>query len=162
MLAEGRKDDHGKLPWHLLPPDAIDQILWVLQHGATRYGERNWEIGMHWSRPFSALMRHMWAWWRGEVYDADTGASHLAHAGCCILFLLAYEQRGIGSDDRPLSGIIPEPEVEEAPDPTISGKISKDDIVDRFQLKNYPALEALRRAADGTKLQPDTRGSRGA
>lgn len=100
MLKEARKDDQEKLPWHLLPPDAVEGIIAVLQFGATKYGERNWEKGMAWSRPFSALMRHMWAWWRGETHDPETGITHLAHAGCCLLFLLAYENRGVGTDDR--------------------------------------------------------------
>lgn len=99
--AEGRKDDGGKLPYHLLPPDAIEEILKVLQFGANKYAERNWEKGMAWNRPFSALMRHMWAWWKGEELDPETGLSHLAHAGCCILFLLSYHIRKIGIDNRP-------------------------------------------------------------
>lgn len=99
---EGVKNDHGKLPYHLLPSDAVENILLVLQYGAAKYGDRNWELGMDWSRPFSACMRHLWAWWRGEPYDSETGISHLAHAGCCILFLIGYELRGVGTDDRPL------------------------------------------------------------
>jgi hypothetical protein len=101
---EGRKDDFGKLPWHLLPPDAVEEILKVLAFGQSKYGARNWEQGMAWHRPFGALMRHMWAWWRGEKADPETGLTHLAHAGCCILFLLSYELRQIGVDDRLLEG----------------------------------------------------------
>ena len=99
--SEGRKDDSGKTPWHLMPPDALNQIAQVLEFGANKYGDRNWEKGMNWSRPFSALMRHMWAWWRGESRDPETGLSHLAHAGCCILFLLTYQGHATGKDDRP-------------------------------------------------------------
>ncbi len=54
--SEGRKDDAGKLPYHLLPSDAVEEILKVLEYGATKYAPRNWEKGMAWSRPFSALM----------------------------------------------------------------------------------------------------------
>jgi hypothetical protein len=100
-MSEGRKFDADKLPWHLLPPDAIEEIVRVLEFGANKYGDRNWEKGMAWNRPFAALMRHMWAWWRGEDRDPETGITHLAHAGCCILFLLAYERRGVGDDNRP-------------------------------------------------------------
>lgn len=100
VATEGRKDDANKLPWELLPPDAVEEILKVLAFGAAKYDRRNWEKGMAWSRPFAALMRHMWAWQQGEDKDPETGISHLAHAGCCILFLLAYEKRGIGSDNR--------------------------------------------------------------
>jgi hypothetical protein len=56
---------------------------------------------MAWSRPFDALMRHMTAWWEGEATDPETGFSHLAHAACCVCYLLAYEIRGIGQHDRP-------------------------------------------------------------
>lgn len=98
--AEGRKDDGDKIPWDLLPPDAVEEILKVLAFGAKKYDRRNWEKGMAWSRPFAALMRHMWAWQSGEDKDPETGLSHLAHAGCCILFLLAYEKRNIGKDNR--------------------------------------------------------------
>jgi hypothetical protein len=155
MSVEGRKDDQGKLPWHLLPPDALDQIVWVLQHGANKYGERNWENGMSWSRPFSALMRHMWAWWRGEGVDPETGISHLSHAGCCIMFLLAYEQRSIGSDDRPINK---DALFAQAP---VADRL-KSDQLSEFQSRKYPALDALRRAASATELQSDPGGARGA
>lgn len=100
-MLEGKKFDDDKLPWHLLPADAVEEIVKVLQFGATKYGERNWEAGMGWNRPFAALMRHMWSWWRREEVDPETGLSHLAHAGCCLLFLLAYVKRAVGKDNRP-------------------------------------------------------------
>lgn len=101
---EGRKDDAGKEAWHLLPTDAVRSIVKVLTFGAVKYAPRNWEKGMNWSRPYSALHRHVTAWFEGERLDPETGLPHLAHAGCCILFLLAYELRGIGNDDRPAGG----------------------------------------------------------
>lgn len=100
-MTEGRKDDQGKRPYHLIAPEMLDGLTATLQFGAGRYGERNWEKGMAWSRPFSALMRHMWSWWRGEKADPDTGNSHLWHACACLMFLMAYEARAIGKDDRP-------------------------------------------------------------
>lgn len=99
--SEGRKDDGGKDPWDLLPWDAVRCIVRVFDFGARKYAPRNWEKGMAWSRCYSALMRHMTAWWEGERQDPETGMSHLWHAGCCILFLIAYELRGVGGDDRP-------------------------------------------------------------
>jgi hypothetical protein len=100
-MLEGKKFDDEKLPWHLLPGDAIEEIVKVLDYGQKKYAPRNWEKGMAWNRPFAALMRHMWAWWRREEKDPETGLSHLAHAGCCILFLLSYTLRGVGEDNRP-------------------------------------------------------------
>lgn len=109
-MSEGRKDDGGKDRFELLPPEALFGIARVLTFGASKYGVRNWESGMGWGRVFGALMRHMWAWWGGcgpttksflfGELDDETGFSHLWHAGCCLTFLIAYEQRGIGTDDR--------------------------------------------------------------
>lgn len=65
-------------------------------------GDRNWELGISYSRVFGALMRHLWLWFSNAGPDKETGFSHLAHAGCCIFFLLTYEQRKMDSfDDRP-------------------------------------------------------------
>lgn len=99
-LAEGYKADENKIRMDLIPPEAVEALATVLTFGAKKYADRNWEKGMKWSRPFGALMRHMWAWWKGEEKDPETGYSHLWHAMCCIAFLVTYEQRGIGTDDR--------------------------------------------------------------
>lgn len=101
MTEEGHKDDAEKVRYELLAPELLDSIAQILTYGAKKYGDRNWERGMKWSRPFGALMRHLWAWWRGEAADTETGKSHLWHAGCCLMFLIAYEARTLGEDDRP-------------------------------------------------------------
>lgn len=100
-MSEARKDDGNKAPWHLLPVDAVRGIVAVLGFGAGKYGERNWEAGMAWSRCYAALLRHLTAWWEGKTKDPETGMSHLWHAGANLLFLIAYERRGGGVDDRP-------------------------------------------------------------
>lgn len=98
----GVKHDAGKNRLELLPPELMFGVGSVLTFGAVKYSDRNWEKGMSWSRPFGALMRHMWAWWRGDKADPETGMSHLWHAGCCLAFLIAYEARSVGQDDRPV------------------------------------------------------------
>lgn len=95
------KDDKGKARYDLLPPEMLEETAQVLAFGAAKYSANNWANGAHWSRYFSAMMRHMWAWWRGEDNDPETGMSHLAHAACCLGFLMAYQRRNIGQDDRP-------------------------------------------------------------
>jgi hypothetical protein len=100
-LSEGLKFDQEKNRVDLLPVDALEEIAKVLTHGAIKYGDRNWELGMKWSRPYGALLRHMFSWFKGEENDPETGLSHLAHAGCCVLFLLTYHLRKVGEDDRP-------------------------------------------------------------
>lgn len=102
LWTEGRKDDQGKDPWHLIPWDAMESITAVLAFGANKYSERNWEKGMNWGRVFRAAIGHLTAWFLRRGPDKETGLSHLAHAGCCVLFLIAYELRGVGNDNRPV------------------------------------------------------------
>lgn len=110
LKTEGNKYDAGKAPYHLITPEFLEAVCSILAFGASKYEERNWEKGMAWSRCFSACMRHMWSWWAakgptstsflfGDV-DAETKCSHLWHAACCIMFLVTYEERKIGKDDR--------------------------------------------------------------
>ena len=101
----GLKLDKGKTRYELLSPYALEQIAQVLTYGAKKYAPRNWEKGIAWGRVFGALMRHMWAWWRGENLDKETGLSHLAHAGCCLMFLLHYTEHRKEFDDRPDMGV---------------------------------------------------------
>jgi len=97
---EGIKFDQEKVRYDLLPPELLEGIAQILTFGASKYGDRNWELGMEWMRVFGALQRHLWAWRRGENLDPETGKSHLWHAGCCIAFLITYEARTVGKDNR--------------------------------------------------------------
>lgn len=109
MASQGVKDSMGlnKDPWQLLPFDALKALVQVFWHGAKKYEPRNWEKGMEYSEVFGGVMRHLTDWWnrtddgKGPGKDKDTGYSHLWHAGVGVLFLIAYEIRGVGTDDRP-------------------------------------------------------------
>ena len=102
VASEGVKFDSGKARYDLVPPEIEEAIAKVLTFGAAKYGDRNWELGMKWGRPYAALRRHMAAWWGGEDKDPETGMPHTWHAACCIAFLVAFEARGSGTDDRPV------------------------------------------------------------
>jgi hypothetical protein len=101
MTNEGNKWDENKLRYDLIPPDGLVDIVKILTDGATKYGERNWELGMSWSRLYAAAMRHLQAWAIREDNDPESGMFHMAHACTNLLFLLTYQHRGIGIDDRP-------------------------------------------------------------
>lgn len=101
-LKEGAKKDEGKVGVHLLPPEPLMQIARVLDFGAKKYDPWNWSKGINYSRIYGAALRHLWAWWSGRDNDDESGLSHLAHAGCCLLFLLQYEITRRDFDDRPM------------------------------------------------------------
>lgn len=94
------KYDTGKAPFELLPGPALEAIAEVLGFGKKKYDAWNWAKGFDWSRLLGAALRHLFAWARGEAKDPESGLSHLAHAGCCILFLLSHEICKLGNDDR--------------------------------------------------------------
>jgi len=99
-MNEGKKDDFGKLRYDLVPPYAFEQFVSVLTYGALKYDDRNWEKGIKWGRLFGAAMRHLWAFWRGDDIDPESGIPHLAHAVCNIMMLLEYSKLRPEYDDR--------------------------------------------------------------
>jgi len=99
-LGTALKFDQNKLPLHLLSTEALNQTAAVLAFGAQKYAEHNWRAGFAWSRPLSAAMRHITAFNAGEDKDPESGLSHLAHAACCIMFLLEFEKTHQHLDDR--------------------------------------------------------------
>ena len=94
------KFDGDKLPLHLLSTEAMNQTAAVLAFGAEKYAAHNWRKGFVWSRPLAAAMRHITAFNAGEDRDPESGLSHLAHAACCIMFLLEFEKTHQHLDDR--------------------------------------------------------------
>lgn len=91
----GKRYDEGKIRLDLIPADALRAVAQVMTMGAAKYGERNFERGMLWSKALGPLLRHVNARQLGEKYDKESGLPHLAHAACNVLFLLAYELRGL-------------------------------------------------------------------
>lgn len=90
----GKKFDINKPRPSLLPVDSIMKILEVLEFGAKKYGENNWQHVMPHTRYFDAALRHLFAWQSGEKFDSESGLSHFAHAATCLLFLLHFELNG--------------------------------------------------------------------
>ncbi len=98
---EAVKFDQDKTRYDLIPPNALQDLAMVYTMGSQKYAARNWEIGLDWSRVFGALMRHSWAWFRGETHDPESGLHHMAHAAWSCLALVEYHYTKKGKDDRP-------------------------------------------------------------
>ena len=98
------KFDSGKTDWSLMPFEAVEEINKVLEFGAKKYAAHNWTQGegFRYTRVLNSLFRHLFAWSRGEDLDPESGLSHLAHAGCNIIFLLYYNRykARYNNDDR--------------------------------------------------------------
>jgi len=98
----GARHNAGKPPLELIPLETLEGIARVLQYGGEKYAPFNWAKGQSWMANLGCALRHLKEFQRGEDNDPDTGESHLAHAGCCILFALFYEIHCKDMDDRPV------------------------------------------------------------
>lgn len=101
IVTEGLRYDSGKLRFDLIPPEADIALAEILTFGARKYADRNWELGMDWSRCVASLKRHLSRWESGEVTDPETGKPHLWHLLCNVAFLVTYAERNIGTNDIP-------------------------------------------------------------
>ena len=99
-MPAGRKDDQGKLRFDLLPVKPLEQVADIYTYGSVKYTDNNWRGGIQWGRVFGAIMRHLWAFWRGEDLDGESGKPHLAHAAFGGLTLLEYMETHRELDDR--------------------------------------------------------------
>lgn len=80
-----KPEEYSLIPW-----EAMDEIAKVYAFGAKKYSAENWRKGYEWNKSFSAMCRHIFAFWRGEDRDPESNLSHLAHAGFHVLSLLTF------------------------------------------------------------------------
>lgn len=129
------KHDAEKPRMELLDTHALEQIAAVMTFGARKYDAHNWRKGFAWSRLLGATLRHVFAYLRGEDTDPESGLSHLAHAGCCIMFLLWHEKYRKELDDRYTSH-----EVSPGPQVLVPSSLTEED---RAILKDLPEDESI-------------------
>lgn len=92
ITKEAVKYDSGKADWSLVPFEALEDMVKVLEFGAAKYSRHNWQMdgGFKWTRVLSSCLRHLFDWARGIDLDPESGLSHIAHAQCNLLFLAYY------------------------------------------------------------------------
>lgn len=83
-----------------LPVQPLREVARVYGYGARKYSERNWERGYPFSWSYSALQRHLNAFWGGESIDPESNLPHLAHAVFHCLALMEFERTHKEKDDR--------------------------------------------------------------
>lgn len=96
----GVKHDQEKPDMSLLSSIAVTKIAQVMTFGKKKYSANNWRGGIAYTRLLAAAFRHIFAYSGGESNDPETGLSHLAHASCCLMMLLEFEDTRKDLDDR--------------------------------------------------------------
>lgn len=97
---EAKHFDEGKPDLTLIDPHFLRSVAVALGYGSAKYGVDNWRKGSSYRRYMASTLRHIQAFLEQEDVDPESGAHHLAHAACNIMFVMAWQQAGIGKDDR--------------------------------------------------------------
>jgi len=96
MPDQTNKFDRGKIRFSLIPLNALRAIGEVLEFGANKYSANSWKKVRPYARYYDSALRHLYAWKEGEKKDPESDLSHLAHAACCVIFLLWFSLKGKG------------------------------------------------------------------
>lgn len=99
-MSKSRRDNEGKLRWTLLDYDSIEEMLKVLEWGATHYGEANWKKGLNKAELQESIQRHLKALINGESHDPQTGRPHEAHIMCNAMFYSFHSRHKSFSKER--------------------------------------------------------------
>lgn len=100
VIGTGIKHDSEKPDLSLISSIAITKVAEVMTFGKKKYSANNWRGGFAWTRPLAAALRHIFSYLGGEDKDPESGISHLAHAVCCLLMVLEFEETHKELDDR--------------------------------------------------------------
>ena len=100
------KFDATKVRVDLLPIDAMTQVADVFGFGAKKYFANSYRQGetVAWSRTYGSILRHLFAFWKGEDTDPESGLQHLAHAGTQLFILMEHTTHNKDKDDRFVRG----------------------------------------------------------
>jgi len=96
-MSLGIKYDGEKPHMSLIPPRAAIEVAKVLTVGASKYSPDNWRhVVPIRDRYLDATFRHIFdcmIQYKASEYphDEETGLHHLAHAICCLLFVLEHD-----------------------------------------------------------------------
>ena len=86
---QGTKHDTNKPRFDLIPAKAELALAQVLTFGAEKYAPDNWRIVPDAKQRYiAAALRHINAARSGEAMDSESGLPHLAHAMCCLAFVV--------------------------------------------------------------------------
>lgn len=94
-----KKNDGGKTDWSIIPFHLLEGLPRVLMIGEDKYGRENWRKLDNPDRTFSAIIRHLTAYQKGDKLDEESGLSHLYHVMANCLFLIGYDEREDGGTE---------------------------------------------------------------
>lgn len=96
----GIRENKGKPRWGLVDFDSLEDMVRVLEFGADKYGDGNWQKGLLTVEVCESMLRHIFAYLRGENKDDQSGISHIGHIQCNAMFLAYMDKKKPEMDNR--------------------------------------------------------------
>ena len=88
----GKKSDEGKPRFSLLPWDALEKVVEVLEYGAKKYSDYGWkDVDNGYYCFIDAAFRHIKSIMENFDYDDESNLLHIAHAATNLLFALHFK-----------------------------------------------------------------------
>lgn len=101
----GLRFNEGKRKWSLVDFDSLEDMVKVLEFGAVKYGEYNWQKGLKTTGIIESMLRHVFSYLNGEDNDKESGISHIGHIQCNAMFLAYMQKNKPELDSRRLKNI---------------------------------------------------------
>ena len=89
----------GKLPVHLVPPEYNLLLSAILEYGAQKYSDHNFEKGMDFDDLLRGAESHLMAMKAGVIYDPESGLPHAGHAAWNMLTFAMQMMREPASEE---------------------------------------------------------------
>lgn len=89
-----RDTQEGKPRYDLIPQEPLERLAMLYMRGAVKYDDNNWKKGQPFSRTYASLLRHIYAWRKG-----DRDEDHLAAVLWNTMALMWYEDNKPELDD---------------------------------------------------------------
>lgn len=85
----------------IIPEQALVSYAAVREFGAKKYARSNWKKGIRFTLTLDAILRHLFAYARGQTEDPESGQSHFGHVLCDLEHILYFAgEKAAALDDR--------------------------------------------------------------
>lgn len=82
----------NKLRWSLVDFESIEEMVKVLEFGATKYTPGNWKKGLNREEVLESLQRHLIQLFSGQEVDEESQSHHMGHILCNAMFYLYHHR----------------------------------------------------------------------
>lgn len=93
IVQKADRFNEGKPKWSLVHYESLVPMIRVLEFGATKYAPFNWQKPMNTTEILESMQRHLAALFDGEIYDKESGVSHMGHIQCNAMFYNFHIER---------------------------------------------------------------------